>query len=310
MTRPDEPADDRTMPSAADPWTNADGPAPTVNLGSPTAYLGDPNQTVHLGPGNPDQTAYLGPADPNQTVHLGPADPNQTVHLGPADLNQTVRLGPAGPARTAHLGPGNPTVRRSEPTVWPADSTSHVRPTAPAFPAGDSEPTMRAQQELRFGPGVPAAPVATPAWPAAAGTAAPRRPLWRRLVSLASSLLTLVLIGVVGLYIWQRLSPLELEGVSVAVPQPAGNRCDVTVDVVATVRTNGKGGVIRYQWFRSDASPGAVLTEQVGSGQRTAALTLAWTFSGVGTATETATVNIIEPSPIQAGTPVEYRCRG
>lgn len=156
---------------------------------------------------------------------------------------------------------------------------------------------------------MPAAPAGAPAWPA--GTAARRkRPIWRRLVSLVSSLLTLVLIGVVGFYIWQRLSPLEVEGVTVAVPQPAGNRCDVTVDVVATVRTNGRSGVIRYQWFRSDAPPGAILTEQVGSGQRTAALTLAWTFSGTGKATETATVNIIEPSPLQVGTQVEYRCQG
>lgn len=275
MNRPDEPHDDRTPP-AADPWrAAADAPSPTVNLGSPTAYLGDPNRTVHLP---------------------GPAAP-----AAPAD-NGTVRLGPGGPAgypadRTVHL-PG-------------PDPTSHVRPVGPATFVGESEPTMRAQQEMRFGPGVPAAPVATPAapgWPAAS-TAAPRRPLWRRLVSLLSSLLTLVLIGVVGFYIWQRLSPLEVEGVSVSVPEPAGNRCDVTVDVVATVQTNGRGGVIRYQWFRSDAPPGAVLTERVGSGQRTAALTLAWTFSGIGSTTETATVNILEPSPLQAGTEVSYRCR-
>jgi hypothetical protein len=128
-------------------------------------------------------------------------------------------------------------------------------------------------------------------------------------VSLISSLITFALIGVVGFYIWQRLSPLELEGVTVAVPEPAADRCDVTVDVIATVRTNGKSGVIRYQWFRSDAPPGAVLTEQVGSGQRTAGLTLRWTFSGVGTTTETATVNILGPSPAQAATEVEYRCR-
>ncbi|WP_260428306.1 hypothetical protein [Micromonospora globispora] len=38
-------------------------------------------------------------------------------------------------------------------------------------------------------------------------------------------------------------------------------------------------------------------------------LTLKWTFSGVGATKETATVNIIEPSPVQAGTEVAYRCR-
>ncbi|MEE3921838.1 hypothetical protein V2I01_36820 [Micromonospora sp. BRA006-A] len=87
------------------------------------------------------------------------------------------------------------------------------------------------------------------------------------------------------------------------MPRPAGAACDVTVDVVATVRTNGRGGTIRYQWFRSDAPPGAVLTERVGSGQHTA-LTLKWTFTGAGTTTGIATVNIVEPSTAQASTRV------
>ncbi|MGY0007521.1 hypothetical protein ACW0Q9_26855, partial [Micromonospora sp. I033] len=125
-----------------------------------------------------------------------------------------------------------------------------------------------------------------------------------------STLLTAALLVVVGLYLWQRLRPLEVEGVTVAVPRPPGVACDVTVDVVATVRTNGRGGAIRYQWFRSDAPPGGLLTERVGRGQRTATLTLKWTFSGVGATTGTATVNIIEPSPVQAGTQVRYRCPG
>ncbi|MCI4066508.1 hypothetical protein MRQ36_29705 [Micromonospora sp. R77] len=149
-------------------------------------------------------------------------------------------------------------------------------------------------------------------------TRRPRRPgprrrgaaaRWRRVVSVLSTLLTVALLVAVGFYLWQRISPLEVEGVTVAVPQPAGDRCDVTVDVVATVRTNGRGGVLRYQWFRSDAAPGSLLSERVGRGQRTVTLTLKWTFSGVGATRETATVNIIEPSPVQAGTAVDYRCR-
>ncbi|GAB3386816.1 hypothetical protein GCM10027452_37210 [Micromonospora halotolerans] len=84
----------------------------------------------------------------------------------------------------------------------------------------------------------------------------------------------------------------------------------VTVDVVATVRTNGRGGVIRYQWFRSDAPPGGLLTERVGRGQRTATLTLRWTISGAGATVESATVNIVEPSPLQASTQIRYRCPG
>ncbi|GAA4975908.1 hypothetical protein [Actinoplanes utahensis] len=207
-------------PEPVDPWATIDRPAATVNLDGPTAYLGDPGRTVHLGP---DQGAT----------------------------------------------------------------------------------TVRTQQEVRFGPGVPVAPPAAPTW----STPTPaRRPLWRRVTSLVSGLLTLALVGVVGFILWQRLSPLEVEGVTIAVPRPAGDRCDVSVDVVATVRTNGRSGAIRYQWLRSDALPSAVLTERVPRGQNTATLTLNWSFNGVGTATETATVNIVEPSAIQAGTEVVYRC--
>jgi hypothetical protein len=238
-------------------------------------------------PGEPiDDRPMPPPADPWATIDR----PAATVYLGGPDT--TVNAGPSD--RTAHRPVPNP--------------TAHVAPSAPTVHLGAPAPTVRADEELRFGPGVPVPPAATPGWPATAPARRPR-PLWRRLVSMLSSLLTLALLVVVGLYLWQRLSPLVVESATVAVPRPAGKRCNVTVDVVATVRTNGRGGVIRYQWFRSDAPPGAVLTEQVGSGQRTATLTLKWTFSGVGTTTETATVNIIEPSPIQAGTQVAYRCR-
>ncbi len=241
-----------------------------------------------------DDRALPEPADPWRTidrpvptVYLG--DPDTTVHHGPAD--RTTRL--PGPNLPGQLGP--------------AAATARIPPIAPTVHEGATAPTVRAHTETRFGPGVPPAPVAAPAWPATA-TAARPRPLWRRLVALASSLLTVALVVVVGLYVWQRLSPLVVESATVAVPRPAGNRCDVTVDVVATVHTNGRSGVIRYQWFRSDAQPSTVLTERVGSGQRIATLTLRWTFNGVGTTTETATINITEPSPVQSSTKVAYRC--
>jgi hypothetical protein len=272
-----------------------------VHFGDTPAHLGQP--TVHFG----DTPAHLG----QPTVHLGDTTPHPgqpTVHLGGATAYFGQPARPLDdPGRTVGLGPAEGTVHLSA-TNPASPATVHAPPPAPTVHPDGSTPTVRAHDELRFGPGVPAAPVATPAWLGAA-TAKRPRPLWRRLVSMASGLLTLALIGVVGFSIWQRLSPLAVEGVTVAVPQPAGNRCDVTVDVVATVRTNGRSGVIRYQWFRSDAPPGAVLTEQVGSGQRTAALTLKWTFTGTGTAAETATVNIIEPSPVQVGTQVNYRCQ-
>ena len=218
-------------------------------------------------PGDPfDERGLPPPSDPWATINR----PASTVHLGGTD--ETVTL----PAR-----PAEETIRQP-----------------------DASTTVRAVDQLRFGPGVPPAPPATPSWPAE-----PKRKRPPRLVSMLSSLLTLALLVVVGLYLWQQLRPLEVDGVTAAVPRPAGTRCDVTVDVVATVRTNGRRGVLRYQWLRTGAAPGAVLTERVGRGQRTATLTLQWTFSGVGSTTGTATVNIVEPSPLQASTRVAYRCR-
>ncbi|KUL21431.1 hypothetical protein [Actinoplanes awajinensis] len=227
------------------------------------------------------------PVDPWATVDR----PVPTVYLGDPDATASF----SGSNRTTRLPAPDP-----GPQVSPSASTVHL-------PADDN-PTVRAAGELRFGPGVPVAPQPTPAWPAAAPAKRPR-PVWRRLVSVLSSLLTLALVVVAGFYLWQRLRPLEVESVTVAVPRPAGTRCNVTVDVVATVHTNGRSGVLRYQWFRTDAEPGTMLTEQIGTGQRTAALTLHWTFDGTGRTTETATLNLIEPSPIQAGTKVAYNCR-
>ncbi|MFG2057555.1 hypothetical protein ACGFI9_26395 [Micromonospora sp. NPDC048930] len=315
---------------ASDATVHLAGPDRTADLASPdaTAYLGTPDATVHrAGPG---RTAHLGA--PDATVHLAGAD--RTMHLGspeatpnPGATDRTVTFGPAD-AATTHFGPpgtasappgtasGPATSAFGGPTVAPTGpaTSAYGEPTG-AYPQGAAQPGtagVPAQPapggEVRFGPGVPATPPDAPAWPTAAPARRPR-PLWRRVVSVLSTLLTLALVAVVGLYLWERLRPLEVEGVTVAVPQPAGDRCDVTVDVVATVRTNGRSGVIRYQWFRSDAPPGALLSERVGRGQRSATLTLRWTFSGAGATTETATVNIIEPSPVQAGTQVAYRCR-
>ncbi|MEV0005427.1 hypothetical protein AB0H28_24505 [Micromonospora sp. NPDC050980] len=310
MTRPEEPTVHLVPPR---PPVDTDATAPlTVDPASEaTAHLARPQAAPTAGTA---ATAHR--ADPAAPV---PAGAEPTVPFGaPAagGAEPTVRFGgaaPGGPESTVHLD--SPRRPDGQPTAgYPPTATGPIVPTAPA--GAYPQPTARAVSggfgpapggELRFGPGVPATPPPAPPWPVAP-PARPPRPVWRRIVSVLSTVLTAALLVVVGLYLWQRLRPLEIEQVSVAVPRPAGVACDVTVDVVATVRTNGRAGTIRYQWLRSDAPPGALLRERVGSGQRTATLTLRWTFSGVGATTGTATVNIVEPTPIQAGARVGYRC--
>ncbi|MBQ1068581.1 hypothetical protein [Micromonospora sp. D75] len=334
MTRPDEPTE--ALPTRALPVTppgDADAAEPTVHLVAPRAAA-EAEPTVSLSAVNGEPTVPLSVDGAEPTVPLArpevdrSPDAEPTVHLSPAPApatapipapgtvtgQATVRPRPAPPAR----GPGvEPTVSW-QPTGVPHGHQAGGPPAATgagAYPdrtvgarAPSGVPAPAPGGELRFGPGVPVTPPPAPPWP----TAPPirPRPVWRRVVSVLSTLLTAALLLTVGLYLWQRLRPMEVEQVSVAANRPAGVACDVTVDVVATVRTNGRAGTIRYQWFRSDGPPGAVLTERVGSGQHTATLTLEWTFSGVGTTVGTATVTIIEPAPMPAGTRVRYRCPG
>lgn len=309
VNRPQEPDEDRRAP--VDPWATIDRPVPTV-------YLGNPDRTAagSAGPAGSagsvdsvDETAYLaGPSAAGETVHFaGPPAVGETVHLpGPPTVGETVYLGGSAAAReTVHLSGPSAAGETVHLAGAPVPTRLAGGTDSSAF-AGGTDSTVRVAAEMRFGPGVPAAPapaVAAPGWPARQS-----RPVWRRVVSLLSSMLTLALVAVAGFYLWQRLQPIEVQSVTVAVPKPPGNQCDITVDVIATVRTNGRGGAIRYQWFRSGV-PGGILTEQVSRGQRSATLTLRWTFSGVGATTETATVNLIDPSAIQASTPITYSCR-
>lgn len=284
---------------------------PTVPvMGEPTMRLGADESTMRLNAGEPTMrlnAGETGRVTGEETVTFG-GEPTvrvsaqPTVHLAPPPGY------PGSPAPPGYPGSPAPPTHLGRPAV-PAPSTARTTPGTRYVTgrAGDTrvgEPAQAA--EVRFGPGVPA-PAAAPAWRPAA-PARPRRSPWRLVSSILSTLLTIALLVAVGLYLWQRLSPLEVGSVSVAVPQSPGQRCDTTVDVVATVRTNGKAGTLRYQWLRSGTEPTAILTERIGRGQQTATLHLKWAFSGVGTTTETATINITEPSPVQAQTTVTYDC--
>ncbi|WP_157547788.1 hypothetical protein [Micromonospora sp. ATCC 39149] len=242
----------------------------------------------------------------------GAAEP--TVYLA-GGAEPTARLAATGfdPDATVAGSVASRTVSAfTEPTVAGATASATVGGSAAGASGGGSlaATTVAPSGETRFGPGVPAGPPPGPAWPQpGSGPARRSRSVWRRVVSVLSTLLTVALLVAVGLFIWQRLSPLEIQGVTVAVSDPPGNRCDVTVEVAATVRTNGNAGTIRYQWLRSGSPPGALVSERVGRGQRTVSLPLKWSFTGVGTVRETATINIVEPSVTQAGTEVRYTCR-
>ncbi|XTZ16847.1 hypothetical protein ACQSSU_05530 [Micromonospora echinospora] len=269
-------------------------PTEAFTVGTPTTTLPDDAPTTTLPDDAPTTALSMSPpVDPFRSARVPTLPPGQ-----PSPPGRTYRSGEAATAP-------HPT---AADTAAPGPATEGYAPTGRYEPVGGSTPSHGT--EMRFGPGVPAGPPVAPSWQRpAAPPARPRRSRWKLIGSVLSTLLTLALLVAVGLHLWQRLSPLEIRSVRVAVAEPPGERCDVTVDVVATVETNGRAGTMRYQWLRGGAEPGGLLTQRVARGQRTVTLHLKWAVSGTGTTTETAVVNITEPTPIQGRTIFRYQCR-
>jgi hypothetical protein len=131
-----------------------------------------------------------------------------------------------------------------------------------------------------------------------------RRPRWRGVVS---TLVTVAIVGGVAAYVWNKHQALAVSGVSVAVANPPSTRCDVTVALVGTIVTNGKGGKVTYQWFK-DATALPAQTVTAGTGQNTVRVTLDWRFDGPATEQETAQLQVLSPDPGTASTSFSYAC--
>ncbi|MEU3947548.1 hypothetical protein [Streptomyces sp. NPDC029526] len=162
---------------------------------------------------------------------------------------------------------------------------------------------------LRFGPGVAGARAhrsyGAPVVPAAP---APSAPPMRRGVR-RHTLPAVVLLCVLAFLAWQRLGPdLAVRGVAVTA-RPATVRCEGTADLVATVTTNGRPGVLTYRWTRSDGTSSGVLREELPRGRTRARLHLLWTFEGRGRHEGHAELRLLTPVERTARVDVTYDCR-
>jgi len=114
--------------------------------------------------------------------------------------------------------------------------------------------------------------------------------------------------GVAGVFWYRQRNPLVVTAVAVAPAEPPGSRCDITIDVVGTVQTNGRAGTFSYQWVRSDGQTSAVLDQSLPRGAAAVEVHLYWSFSGRGTLPVTATLKILAPSPVEATGAFTYAC--
>ncbi|MGY0232935.1 hypothetical protein [Longispora urticae] len=299
--------------------------------------------------GSPAPVAGSAPAPGTPGPHGGPVDPGRRPDAAEAaraideltmrtDESTVIRPGSVRPAPAAQPGAtfGDQTQPGGAPTGYAPHTgppTAYGTPTAtqpgaaptgyPTQPGGGQDQATRmgtrsapvvgpgdgSDVRLRFGAGIPAG--VEEAWKA--GPPAPPKPgkkagkRWRRIVG---GLVTGAIIGgVVGYFWWYNAHPLKVTAAQVAPATAPGTACDVTVDVVGTVTTNGRPGTITYQWLRSDGEATQELSQSVPSGTKSVPLHLHWKFSGKGEYQAKATLRILGPNPTEAAGEFTYSCR-
>ena len=237
------------------------------------------------------------PADPNQTVVSSiVSQPGETQ---PTDGRPTIDLRDA--VRTTNPDLSNPGLSNPDQgnTVDLRDTVLVPAQGGPATPPAAPPPPV---EVLRFGPGVPAV-IATAPVLAAEPPAPPRRLRRKRALNLV---LTVALAGLVIWLLWPA-GKLHVSTVSLQA-KPTVVACEQSADVVATVRTNGNAGQLKYRWTRNDAVGSGTLVQSLARGQHSVNLHLRWTFHGPGSYDARATVQLISPGAQHATVNFRYAC--
>ncbi|MBB5871418.1 hypothetical protein F4553_004797 [Allocatelliglobosispora scoriae] len=262
----------------------------------------------------PDQSAPAAPAAPAHPPAADPWGAHTPVSAPPQAAPPQAATTPA----TAPM-PAIPATAPQPPQF--AAAPQYSAPPAPGAPnaeatrLGQRQPPPQPAPELRFGKGVPSQPPSVPQWTPPAPPVKRRRGILKTLSAVFSAMLTLAVIVVVGIVLWDRFAPNPIVINSVGVADATAAPCSGLVDVVGVVKTNSAGGSFKYQWVKFDgkAAPQVLdpLEQSVEEGQAEVKVHLQWTFSGKGTAqpTATATLRIISPTVHEATGKVSYTCK-
>jgi hypothetical protein len=196
----------------------------------------------------------------------------------------------------------------TEPAGLPLHPPTEV---VPPHPAAEAEPS-RAAEVVRYGPGVPITPPASPSgrtaehvWRSGRPAAAGRRP--RTLRRLLGSALTVILLAASGVVLYLRFyhPPLHVTGVVIAQQTRTG--CGV--NVTGRITTNGFAGTVSYQWlFLPGRQLPQPLSQSVAAGQHAVDVTVAVEGSGHGSASQTVALEVLGPDPRTASATVVVSC--
>ncbi|HTU77104.1 MAG TPA: serine/threonine-protein kinase [Trebonia sp.] len=251
--------------------------------------------------GGPGQRPFAPEAD-RATVFAGdvlghqqpPAEAGRGTQLTPERLEEL--SGPGGPGAYPAAGPG---------TAGGGPGYQGTRPDYGQPPTQHPGTSPAAQYPATQHPGTQE--VSGPAWPdAVKARTRRRRSRWPGIVS---TLITLAIVGGIGFYVWHRnqQQPLKVSGVSVVLASQPKN-CASTVEMVATIVTNGKGGPVTYQWTENgSAQKAATVTDATGTDS--VQVTLRWAFHGKGTQQAVAELQVLTPNSAVGNTQFTYSCK-
>ena len=224
-----------------------------------------------------------------------------------------MREGSSGPGPVPPAGAGDGEATRTFAGHDQAGPPPHP-PTrvVPSHPLTAAVPPRPPTGIVRYGPGVPATLpggqrglTAEQLWRSGRPPApARRRPRLGRLLGWGLTVILLAASGVV-LYLRFHHPPFHVTGV--VISQRTRTGCGV--DVTGRITTNGSAGTVSYQWlFQPGRQAPHPLGQSVTAGQHDVYVTAALEGSGHGSASQTATLQILGPDPRSVSTTVVVRC--
>ena len=311
-------------PGLADPVNPSLEPATDVAPGQPPTYI--PPTYIPPRPQEMDQMGE-GSSGPGGALPSGAGDGEATrASWGRYPVIRPGLADPVNPSLepATDVAPGQPPTyippRPQPPTYIPPTyiPPTYIPPTQPPSDVAPGQlptyipPTQPPSDVVRYGPGVPASVPASQAGPAAERVwrtgrlpEPPRRP--RRLRRLFGSALTVILLAASGvvLYLHFHHAPFRVTGVEIL--KQTKNGC--VDDVTGLITTNGAAGTVSYQWvFRPGQQAPQPLSQSVVGGQHALYVTAVVEGQGHGSASQTATLQILGPAQRTASAPVIVRC--
>jgi hypothetical protein len=228
----------------------------------------------------------------------------------PPDAEYVLRSLVAISDNYAGSGPPRHEADRQTFLVGGSDTVGSAWPMPPADRGADPGPGPEGYRATLVAEGAPPWPEQRPrpednarrhgsdgpdGWPAAR----PRRRR-RRWTGVLSSVLTVAIVAGIAGYVWNKThQTLKITSATVSVANPAKIGCNSTVDVVAIIDTNGKGGPVTYQWTKDGQNlPAGTVTAT--SGQQQVRVELQWYLSGKGVHHATAIFQVFTPNVISA----------